>query len=122
VPVLGRQVQRRLSVLIRRFDIRPFLQEQPHRRLLPNFSSLFVFLSLLWLLLGKIAQSSAVFPSLSAAPKGRGRSENEYQRKLKSLKNRISNGRKWYLMQQKFSSGIFALVHTDGDNKIHNFE
>jgi hypothetical protein len=62
------------------------------------------------------------YPKLKSLPRGRGKSENEYQRKLKSLKNRISSGRNWYLMQQKFSPGILALVHTGGDNQIHNSE
>lgn len=59
---------------------------------------------------------------LKSLPRSRGKSEDKYQRKLKSLKNRISSGRNWYLLQQKFSPGILALVHTGKDNKIYNSE
>jgi hypothetical protein len=62
------------------------------------------------------------YPKLKHHPRSRGRSEDEYQRRLKSLKNRISSGRNWYLMQQKFSPGILALVPTGGDYKIQNSE
>jgi hypothetical protein len=59
---------------------------------------------------------------LKSLPRSRGKSEDKYQRKLKSLKNRISSGRNWYLLQQKFTPGILALVHTGKDNKIYNSE
>jgi hypothetical protein len=76
-----------------------------------------------WLMLLALEDLIAqAYPKLKSLPRGRGRSEDEYQRKLKSLKNRISSGRNWYLIQQKFSPGILALVHTGGDNKIHNSE
>jgi hypothetical protein len=45
-----------------------------------------------------------------------------YQRKLKSLKNKLSRGRNWQLMQDRFSAGILALVPTDGEYFIHNHE
>jgi hypothetical protein len=38
------------------------------------------------------------YPELKRPQRGRGRSEGEYQRRLKSLKNRISSGRNWNLM------------------------
>jgi hypothetical protein len=59
------------------------------------------------------------YPKLKPLPRGRGRSEDEYQRKLKSLKNRLS-GRNWYLMQQKLSPGILALIGGDDDNVERN--
>ena len=39
------------------------------------------------------------YPKLKPFPRSRGRSENEYHRRLTSLKNRISSGRNWHLMQ-----------------------
>jgi hypothetical protein len=62
------------------------------------------------------------YPELKPPQRGRGRSEDEYQRRLKSLKNRIGSGRNWNLMQQKFSPGILALVPTGGEYNIQNSE
>jgi hypothetical protein len=48
--------------------------------------------------------------------------EVAYQRKLKSLQNRLSSGRNWHLLQQRFSPGILALVPTSGHYNIQNSE
>jgi hypothetical protein len=61
-------------------------------------------------------------PKLKPLTRNRGRMDDEYQRRLKSLTNRISSGRNWHLIQQKFSPGILALVPTGGDYRILNSE
>jgi hypothetical protein len=58
------------------------------------------------------------YPKLKPFPRSRGRSENEYQRRLTSLKNRISSGRNWHLMQQKFSPGIAVFESQGGKRKF----
>jgi hypothetical protein len=62
------------------------------------------------------------YPKLKPLPRSRGRMENEYQRRLKSLKNRISSGRNGHLIQQKFSPGILALIPTGSEYRILNSE
>jgi hypothetical protein len=49
-------------------------------------------------------------------------SENEYQRKRKSLQNRLDSSYNWYLMQQRFSSGILVLILISEDYRIQNSE
>lgn len=46
--------------------------------------------------------------------------EDEYQRKLKSVQNRLDSGHNWLLIQQRFSHGILALVLTSEEYKIQN--
>lgn len=52
----------------------------------------------------------------------RAASGTEYSRKHKSLKNRLNSGRNWHLMKQRFSAGILALVPTERDHDIQNYE
>lgn len=61
------------------------------------------------------------YPGLKQPSKQRTASNTEYQRKYKSLKNRVCSGRNWHLMQQKFSPGMLALVPTGGDYRIQNY-
>lgn len=45
-----------------------------------------------------------------------------WNRKYKALKNRISSGRNWHLMRQRFSPGILTLIPIDGIYDIQNSE
>ncbi|KAJ9634554.1 hypothetical protein H2199_008837 [Coniosporium tulheliwenetii] len=62
------------------------------------------------------------YPGLMQPSKQRTASNAEYQRRYKTLRNRLCSGRNWHLMQQKFSPGILALVPTGGDSEIQNYE
>lgn len=46
--------------------------------------------------------------------------DDEYQKKLSSLKVRLCDGRNWHKMQQWLSSEILALMPTQGDYQIQN--
>ena len=50
------------------------------------------------------------------------RCANEYRRKHALLKSRLTNGRNWFLMQQRFSVGILALVYTQSSHGPSNNE
>ena len=65
---------------------------------------------------------SQAYPDLKQPQRRQKAPEDEYQRKLKSLQNRLDSGRNWHLMQQRFSPGILTLVPTSGDYKIQNSE
>ena len=46
----------------------------------------------------------------------------EYDKRLTTLKNRLSQGRNWHILAAQFGTGILALVPTDGDFGIYNRE
>jgi JmjC domain, hydroxylase len=57
------------------------------------------------------AQSLALADVMAEAyPNVKISSGEDYEKKLRFLKNRLSSGRNWHLFEQKFSSGILALV------------
>jgi len=60
---------------------------------------------------------SQAYPDLMPTQHGE---NDEYQKKLKSLKNKLAFGRNWNMMQQRFTAGILALVPSDGDYDIQN--
>jgi len=62
------------------------------------------------------------YPTLKPPKQSGGKMHDAYSKKLKALKNRLSTGRNWCLMQQRFSSGILALIPTDGEFVIKNSE
>ena len=62
------------------------------------------------------------YPNLKPTRKRNTVTDDEYQKKLSSLKVRLRDGRNWYTMQQRLSPGILALVPTQGDYQIHNRE
>lgn len=62
------------------------------------------------------------YPSLKPTRKCNTATDDEYQKKLSSLKVRLRDGRNWHKMQQRLSPGILALVPTRGDYQIQNRE
>ncbi len=62
------------------------------------------------------------YPNLKPTRKRSAALHDEYQKKLSSLKIRLREGRNWYMMQQRFSSGILALVPTYGEYQIQNYK
>lgn len=62
------------------------------------------------------------YPSLKPTWKRNIVTDDEYQKKLSSLKVRLRDGRNWYTMQQRLPPGILALVPTWGDYQIQNRE
>ena len=62
------------------------------------------------------------YPTLKPPKQSGGKMHDAYLKKLKALKNRLSTGRNWCLMQQRFFSGILALILTDGEFEIKNSE
>lgn len=57
-----------------------------------------------------------------AHPECSDKHDAEYSKRLKSLRNRLSAGRNWYLMQQRFGIGILALVPCGKEVGITNAE
>ncbi len=70
-------------------------------------------------LIGLMAEA---YPSLKPTRKRNIVTDDEYQKKLSSLKVRLRDGRNWYTMQQRLPPGILALVPTRGDYQIQNRE
>lgn len=62
------------------------------------------------------------YPTLKPPKQSGGKMHDANSKKLKALKNRLSTGRNWCLMQQRFPSGILALIPTDGEFEIKNSE
>ena len=62
------------------------------------------------------------YPNLKPTRKHSAAKNDEYQKKLSSLKTRLRDGRNWHKMQEQFSSGILALIPIHGDYQIHNRE
>ncbi|KAK6440391.1 hypothetical protein LTR95_003382 [Oleoguttula sp. CCFEE 5521] len=77
----------------------------------------------------KIASSLALddlmfesFPDLKGVASQRLRREPELRRQRDQLHNRLSDGRNWSLMTDRFSRGILGLVPTGGSFGLHNHE
>ena len=62
------------------------------------------------------------YPMLKPSKQTNGKAHDAYSKKLKALKNRLSTGRNWCLLQQRFHNGILALIPTDGEFEIKNAE
>jgi len=60
------------------------------------------------------------YPHLKPIRTGRSAARDEYEKKLRSLKDRLVAGQRWLMMEKKFSSGILALVPTQGDYELSN--
>jgi len=65
---------------------------------------------------------STAYPDLKPTRTNRAKEGDEYQTRLRSLKNRLRGARTWYMIQQKFPLGILALIPTGGDYEIKNSE
>jgi len=62
------------------------------------------------------------YPSLKLTQKCNTATDDEYQKKLSSLKVRLCDRHNWHKMQQQLSSEILALVLTQSDYQIQNCE
>jgi len=62
------------------------------------------------------------YPSLKPTQKCNTATNDEYQKKLSSLKVRLCDRCNWHKMQQRLSSEILALVFTQSDYQIQNCE
>ena len=47
---------------------------------------------------------------------------DDYVERLITLKNRLSQGRNWHMLANRFGAGILTLIPTDGDFNVHNCE
>ena len=63
------------------------------------------------------------YPHLTPSPrKHQVAADDEYRKKLQSLKNRLHTARNWLMLQECFGPGVLALVPTHGEYKIQNYE
>jgi hypothetical protein len=61
---------------------------------------------------------SQAYPGLKPTRGTQAGKNDAYQKKLKSIKNRLTYRRNWSMVQQRFSLGILALIPTGGDYRI----
>ena len=62
------------------------------------------------------------YPHLQPTRRIRVGGQDEYQKKLGALKERLRSGRSWHSLQERFTPSILALVPTGGKFKINDSE
>lgn len=60
------------------------------------------------------------YPDLNPVQENVSSGRDEYEKKRRSLQNRLVAGQKWLMMEKEFSSGILALVPMQGDYELSN--